>query len=259
MKRQSIGGSVLAAIIAAGVCGPSHAGLIGLWEFEDSSNLGKATIGSDATFGIDFSAPGTPTYTVGAFVGDGAVDMPKNHYINVPQSIGPNGGGSTYTSEYTLVIDLNVPSTPGTYTAILQEGGGDADYFIANGSLGVSAYGYVGNSSTFQDDTWYRLAISVDLGTSVASYLDGNLVGNHASPPGPDGKLSLAPNFAILRDNSGETHRALISQIALYDRPLSGAEVAALGDVTSPIPEPGSAVLLGVGLLALVGLRRRTK
>ena len=48
------------------------AALVGLWEFDDSDDLGKATVGSDVAW------TGSPTASAGVSGGDGAAFSPKS-------------------------------------------------------------------------------------------------------------------------------------------------------------------------------------
>jgi hypothetical protein len=61
----------------------------------------------------------------------------------------------------------------------------------------------------------------------------------------------------ILADEDGDSGSGQISQLAFYDSALSSTQVAELGPVGSPVPEPTSMVAITVGIAAM--LRRRKK
>ena len=139
----------------------NSASLVGLWEFENSSDLTEATVGSALTLN------GTTTATTGV-ASDGAVNVATGtaSWISVPNPIGHNGTGSpTRTNQFTILLDFMIPdftdggADNGQFTGIFDfsNGGSDADFFIrkqANATeLGVSTqWPYVGAGSTVGGD-----------------------------------------------------------------------------------------------------------
>ena len=248
--------------------------LAGLWEFEDTADLGKATIGSALTLN------GTVTATTGTG-GEGAADVAKGGWLSAVNPIAANGatGTPTRTNQYTIVLDFQVPSFTdggadnGTFTGLFDfdNGGTDADFFIRKQTgvteLGVSGqWPYVGTgptangsgtTGTVLSNTWYRLVLTADTGVGRSVYLNGSLVGNYAAGTQDAARQSLSTTtpFRIFWDNDGETSRALIGNLAIFYGRLDATEVADLGGAGSPVPEPS--VLGLAGLAALAGLRRR--
>ena len=249
---------------------PLHAAtLSGLWEFNNPANLGVATIGSDLTVNGPASATG------------GSADLPKGSWLSVPNPVGANGpsGTPSRTNQYSIVLDFQIPdftdggTDDGTFTSLFDfdNGGSDADFFIRKQvlaeELGLSGqWPYVGSgpgsngdgtSGTILTNTWYRLVLTADVGVGRAVYLNGSLVGNFTvgSQDSVRQSLSTASPWRVLWDNDGETSGALISNLAIFDGRLNGTEVASLGGAGSPIPEPSSLGLAGLG--ALLSLRRR--
>lgn len=58
-------------------------------------------------------------------------------------------------------------------------------------------------------------------------------------------------------DNMGHLMNGRLGGVAVYDRKLSDSEMESLVFNTQYIPEPGTVVLLGLGLSALATIRRR--
>lgn len=253
---------------------PAHAAtLAGLWEFEDTADLGKATIGSALTF------TGTVAPTTGTG-GEGAADFAKGAWISATNPVGANGatGAPTRTNQYTIVLDFQVPSftdggDDGTFTALFDfdNGGSDADFFIRK-QTGVAELGvgtqwvYVGTgptangsgtTGTVLSSTWYRLVLTADTGVGRSVYLNGSLIGNYAAGTQDAARQSLSTTtpFRVLWDNNAETSRTLISTLAIFDGRLNATEVADLGGAGTQVPEPS--VLGLAGLAALTAFRRR--
>jgi hypothetical protein len=272
-SHQSLIIFATAAILAGNLQGAT---LAGLWEFDDDSALGKASVGNDLVLG------GTHTYHASladdsATALNGAITTVGGtaSYLKALHGISANGGG-TLVNQYSIVVDLFSPvGSRGNYRAIFQTAAtpttNDADYFInpTGDTLGTTAWGYSG--SAIDETKWNRLVITVDLtqagGASAPkyrTYLDGSLFHAHTLTTSGtvDGRFALYPvgdaNHGIhfFADNTASENPPMnIGAIAIYDGVLTSTEAAALGLAGSPIPEPSSALLGGLGLLVL--LRRR--
>lgn len=255
-----------------------HAAVLsGLWEFNDGGNLGQASQGSALTLN------GTVVLTGGISGTDGAADFSKGAWAAVTNPIAANGatGTPTRTNQYTIVLDFMVPSftdggaDTGTFTALFDfdNGGSDADYFLRketnNPELGVNTqWQYVGagptangsgTTGTVFANTWYRLVLAANNGVGRSVYLDGALIGTYGTGTQDALRQSLSTSTAmrLLWDNSGETSRALVSNLAIFEGRMSDTEAASLGVAGAAIPEPSSALLGAFGMLGLGLLRRR--
>ncbi len=222
----------IGAMVALALGGVASADLVGHWEFEDSGDLGAATVGSDLTLNGAIGSTG------GVDGGDGAASVPVGGYLTVPNPIGGNGGGAE-TNEYTLVVDLSFPSLAGWISIMDSESGGDGDYFYSSSrGLGVSSEGYVDDDdppSSIQANTWHRLVLSIDNASVRTTYVDGVSQGNHAVGS-VDGRWGLGAVFELFDDNGGgEEVITHVSRVALYDEPLDATEVAALGVAGDPL------------------------
>jgi len=211
-------------------------GLKGYWKFDDASNLEKATVGNnlvlDALTGITPSQQSAE----GPAAGDGAVILPSGVFYRCNHDLEPNGGG-TKVNQYTMIFDLKRTES-GVWNTLFGTnadnpgGSDDWELFIKSaGNIGVSATGY--SYDTIRTNEWYRLVVVADLGNSYKYYLDGQLLQD-------GGKQALDNRFALssinelnqvlfLGDNDGEDAPIYVSQIALYDRPLSVEEIENIG------------------------------
>jgi autotransporter-associated beta strand protein len=243
--------------------------LVGLWEFNNSGNLGQATVGSDATLF------GTTSSTTGVTGSDGAINIATGiaSYITVGNPIAANGasGTPTRTNQFTIVLDFMIPdfddggADNGQFTGLFDfdNGGGDGDYFIrkqANAAeLGLGAtntWSYVGAGATtanngaagtVRENIWYRLVLTANNGVAGESsvFLNGTLIGDHATGTIDNARRSLSTSTAlrVFWDNTaGENSRALVSNLALYEGRMTDAEAIVLGTAGTQIVVPGNAL-----------------
>ncbi len=225
---------ILAALAVCGTLGAATP--VALYEFDDATQLGKATLGADLVI-----VGATPVHAASVTDGqaspatlDGVITTVQGtaNRLLVTHGIGPNGGG-TDTNQYTLLFDVLVPGA-GQWRSFYQANlanGNDAEYFVRNSdnALGRGTIGY--SSQSLQTNRWYRLAISVDLTTGgfFRTYLDGELFYTHTKP-GLNGEYSLNPSQVILfGDNDNENHPLRVGLAAIYDKALDAAEISALG------------------------------
>lgn len=245
----------LAAIAAR----PADAGLVGLWEFEDSGNLTAATVGADlALTGSQAASAGS-----GSVFDQGASQLGIGDYYTVTHGIAANGGG-TYVNEYTVLWDIMYPAaTAGSWKTFWQTSvtnANDGDLFIRpagpQGAIGTADTGYTTN--TTNPDSWYRVVLSVANGNHFRVYVDGNEWLNGNIQP-VDGRFSLDPIFHVFADNDGDDALMNLSNLALWDQALDANAIVALGGAGREIaiPEPATLVMAGLAIAGALRLRRR--
>jgi len=260
-------------VVSAVSQGALEDGLVGLWEFNDAGNLTAASIGNALILN------GDGQWAVAGIGGaDGAVAVEKGTYYQADHGIPANGGSSSWVNEFTLLFDVMYPEeSVGKWRTFYQtnwSNSNDADYFIhpADESWGVGDLGYTDNATVGEwyskPNTWYRAVITVNLDNDPDQafhdlYVDGVLKGNHKTDHlGLDGRFSLypadhaTPYIVLAGDNDGDDALMYFSNIAIWDRPLGPDEIAALGVAGSPIPEPTTMALLGLGGLGLIRRKR---
>ncbi|NWK56981.1 metallophosphoesterase [Verrucomicrobiaceae bacterium N1E253] len=206
--------------------------LVGVWEFENREALGTATVGSDLLLTGSIAAIGGPGGADG-----GAAAVGVGEFLTVLNPIGGNGTGNR-TNEYTLLLDIKIPSLSPWIALFDTSGGGDADYFYSSSrGLGVSSEGYVDDHdppNSILADTWHRMVISVDQGGRRSTYVDGVLVGNHNVGIVDADRWSLASSFTLFSDNGGGEEAVIhVSGVRLFNQALNADEVAGLGDINA--------------------------
>jgi hypothetical protein len=157
-------------------------------------------------------------------------------YLN---DTGPNVETNAYVNRYTVLYDILVTS-PLNWLPFFNTDPynlNDADFYLAyDGSIGIGdGYSAVG---VISPNTWYRIAFVADLAANTLTYyVNGTNVGSK-SADGLGGRWSLYsvqdsyPQFLLFNegDSSGTyTHELYVSSVAVADRVLNSAELAALG------------------------------
>jgi len=273
---------MLAVLVAAGsvsfaVTANVPSGVTGLWTFATSADKLKATVGVD----LQTSNPGNSYFYTTAWSHIGTTANPEQwtnngcvqerswDYLTVNPSFHANGGGD-YVNQYTVAIDyIQTTGVGDSWNSLFQTAWGgndnDGDLFIApDGTIGIGDVGY--SSMAFDPGQWHRIMWSVDNGDAdgvggfFRVYVDGVLFLDGAGQ-GMDGRMSLYPDqFELFADNDWEDQWGLVSTVATWDHALTSSQIAAMGDVTTPLiatPEPATMSLLALGGLAL--LRRRSR
>ncbi|MGB0774740.1 MAG: LamG-like jellyroll fold domain-containing protein, partial [Akkermansiaceae bacterium] len=204
--------------------------LVGYWDFENSSDLAAANVGSALGLTGAITSVAGPG---GSDAGAAAVDV--NEFLTVTNPIGSNGGG-TRTNEYTLLLDFKIPTLANWIALFDTSGGGDGDYFYSSSrGLGVSSEGYIDDNdppASVLANTWYRMVVTVDQGGGRSTYVNGVLVGNHGNGIVDGTRWSLGSTFTLFSDNGGGEEAAVhVSGVRLFNKAMSASEVAGLGDI----------------------------
>ncbi|HPC97099.1 MAG TPA: discoidin domain-containing protein [Sedimentisphaerales bacterium] len=226
----------------------------GAWEFNPPDP-------NRATIGLPLELVGSVRKVAGINPADGAIQIGEGSYYICTHGIGPNGGGAK-VNQWTLLIDFSYPASsrsdpPNGYNDLFQTNPtnvDDADWTINSaGAIGIGAVGYSSAYGyTTQADTWYRLVVVVENGVRHDVYVDGVEIfkGNQQ---GIDGRFSLAEAILLFcAGNNQDRDDAPInvSAVAIWDKPLSAADIFALGQAGdkfftqkqawNPMPTDGS-------------------
>ena len=249
-------GLATAGFVRADVVLPT--GLTGFWEFSDSTDVAHATVGT----ALGLHNVSNADWVLGGLGGALYVQKtPEKSYLEMTHNIGPNGGGS-YVNEWSILMDIMVPqSSMGNWVALYQTNTAntnDGDFFVKNnpaGQIGVAATGY--STNTISGDTWYRVVVSVDNPDFYTICVDG-VQWREGTPQSIDGRFSLDPTLLAFADEDGEDYPKYCSTLAMWNRPLTGAEIASVGNASTVIvPEPATIALLCLGGLGIIGRKRR--
>jgi len=189
----------------------------GLWRFSDPKHVDKASLGADLTSVV---AAGHIIPLEG-----GKVRVGANSYFSCRHGIPPSANG--YVTEYTMLFDFALP-TLGQWRVFYQAKPGVEN----EGALYISTANRIGHGSyssfSVLSGVWYRLVV-VYKGDGVSHlYIDGAFI--HRFSNYGDHTKSLAQEIRFLSDgHKGYDNEIGISTIAIWDRALSDAEIAALG------------------------------
>jgi hypothetical protein len=141
--------------------------LVGHWSFNNPNNLTEAEVGNALVLSGSHAAVVGPSDT------SGAVRINLGSYYITDHGIAPNGSGSM-VNNYTIVMDVKIPSIGQWYAFYQTETANtaDGDWFLnPSGNMGVGETGYT--ASTLKPGDWYRVAISVLNGVRHDYYIDG--------------------------------------------------------------------------------------
>lgn len=247
------------------------AGVTGLWRFEDATNYGKATIGTDmvrnGVYGGRMVGPWTRIGTVqypDLFSENYCFQETSWESFTCYHGISSANGGGSYINEYTVAMDYC--QTQSGWNSLFQTAwnpnANDGDLFI-NGTninsatIGVGAAGY--STMTFDASKWHRIVLSVDNGNFFRVYVDGVLFLD-GTPQAIDGRFSLElDRFNLFADDSWEDTWGLVGTVAVWGRALTSAEVAGMGGwldgsgmpTALVIPEPMTMAVLALGGLLI--------
>jgi uncharacterized protein YjdB len=196
--------------------------LVGVWTFEDAAALGKATKGEDLEVNGVFTSVDGPN-------GTKAVVADENAYFIITHNIGVNGGGSKYTNEYTLMMDIR-GSQEGfnEWLSVFESSEGGLLWIDSNGAIGYDALGGY-SETTLTPDTWHRVVVAVKLGESFKVYIDGALVFTATQTIDLDGAMSLYTDKVYIGYDAWGYAGPDFAEVRMWSVQLTDEEVATLG------------------------------
>jgi hypothetical protein len=197
---------------------------LGHWEFDDSGNPGKATVGQD------LGLFGNITQVDGPKAANKAVriDAGGSNYLKVTHGLTPDA--DDHVSNWTIMIVFKMIEKNGSnWHTIMQTDitpSGDADFFIReNGNVGVGALGYKGPA--LEVNKWYCL-VMLRHNNVFNSYVNGVLY--HDNVDGSNERFNLSEAFLISQDDDGEDNIIDIAEVAVWKTSLSPDEILLLNN-----------------------------
>lgn len=221
-------------------------GLTAAYEFtgdaNDTSGNGRNATVYGATLTTDRFGNANSAYS---FDGNDYIQTTVNSNIN-PLSFSVWFNLSNTTGERSIV-DSDVG---GAYGHSLIQGYNDGD-----GTIDVQYHnGYIDTSFALTANTWYHAV--VNYGSNIELYINGNLIVRQTyNPTTYDGSA-----FRIGRHNASDPQWLVgkVDDVYFYNRTLTQQEITSLYSAT-PVPEPTTTALMGLGLMGVWGARRKAK
>ncbi len=236
----------------------------GQWDF-NSGDL-RATVGAEMEFvGTTSNSATFPIADIGGqptgVLAFGSNAISEGFYVR--HGIKPNGGGH-FVNQYTLLMDVMFPAPAnGQWRALFQtdpfnRAGNESDLLVGDASAspnpnGIGAEGVF--HGTIAPDTWYRIALVVDLtapaGQQLTKYINGVNVGSQSLSGGVDGRFALGPTAQLFASGlAGFTQSGFVNSIQFVNSVVPPAKIAALGGPTAAGLPPGNAALQFSGIAA---------
>ncbi|MFC4993485.1 LamG domain-containing protein [Rubritalea tangerina] len=251
-KKHAIAGMVAALGMSAGNV---SAALVAHYTFDNAGNLGE----NSGSAGLTWNGSSGATAVSGKF-GGAAGFVPATDYWN-------SGFGTAAVdfSNFTVSMHVKAPSA-GNWTDFIsfnggggtlkieQNSGGHASVYSTNTPGGAAVTIGGGAGPDIRDGGWHQLGL-VSSGGTLTLYIDGIAVESAAyAGSGTITGLQLGAEWALGRRTTAD-----IDDVAIYDRALTAGEMAWLNVnvATEAVPEPSSAILIGLGGLGLVLRRKR--
>lgn len=236
---------VLALIITlSGVSEVANAGIIGLYQFNDATNIGRDTSGRGnhaTSFGAGYTTSGYQY---------GATSLSGSSYLRVTIDVNPGvlpemTWGAWVMPNQTNGIRAVISADDGNFDRTINidpRGGSTWSVFRGTGVFGSG----VGPSTT----KWTFLAAVYDQATaSVTFHVDGQSFSTSSN-------FGKSWTFFDIGHNPsfGEFFVGSIDNVFVYDRALSSGEIAEIREYgfSAAVPEPSTMIMFVMGILSSI-------
>ncbi|MDZ7618783.1 MAG: LamG domain-containing protein, partial [Patescibacteria group bacterium] len=248
----------------------NHADLVGYWRLGESAGTTawevKGTVGNGTylnTTASDYSQPAAVNYDLDTAMQFNGV----NSYVNAGNHTSLNGDWDGLTvaawikpengalSGVTMIAGKWANSVSQDHFALLMVNG-RVGIAVADGEMGENA---MLSQATLLPDEWYFVAGTWDATTrSYSVYINGELDPATGTQYGNGINLLSTTTMKIGAQVVGQPRyfAGLIDEVAVFNTALGGEELMAYYR-TAMVPEPSGVLLVLVGLLGLLGRRRR--
>jgi hypothetical protein len=140
-------------------------------------------------------------------------------------------------------MDILFPTNSSGRIHALFSTDGTGGEFEAGANNGI---GFVGGSlqGTLTPNVWHRVAIAVDTGGTVSTFIDGAKVGEENTPGGQDGGFAITAGINLFDDANTNSVSGYIASLQFQDQKLPDGLIATLGAptpggiLTGPPPNP---------------------
>lgn len=262
---NKIAAAVLAAVSLLAIAPAANAGLVGLYTYNNASNLGLDSSGN----GNNLINSGSTAATAGVYGGG----LNLNGGSALLAASGTLAGLPVGDSSYTISSWIN-PTTGGSggivgwgnygtnnQVVALRMAGDNAihNYWWANDLTGPATGSLTAGEGSAG---WHFVAATYNAATHYeAIYIDNVLVADRYGY----NLNAQAMQFAVGKTLGNEYFNGQMDNTAIFNESLTAAQLLAVSNnnfsafTAANVPEPGSIVLLAIGAAAAVGARRRAK
>jgi len=219
----------------------SFAGLVGLWNFDDSLN--NSVVG-----GSPLVIVGSPSTSYANETINGATArVLQFSAFSSSQWIAMTNDASRPTRSYTIVLDVKFPTISGYTSFYDTDATGDGEFFVQSNGGGIGIGGtYAG---IVNQGTWYRIAVVCSYDGSnidMRKFIDGTFVGSQDNLDAT--RFSVNDIIRFFTDNDNETAAGVVNSVAFYDDAKNDSFISDLGGPTAGGIGGGGSAAEWVGL-----------